>query len=94
MVEGRPQDFRYHAAYLAYSKAWDENSSDEVKAKLNELLSSLKDDDVSYELFYKGLDQFRGERPEFQSRIRIKVQKKKEWRKSEEKSARNARHKK
>ncbi len=92
--EDRPLDFRYHAAYLAYSKAWDDNSSDEAKVKLNELLSSLKGDDVSYESFYAGLGQFRSERTEFQSRTRIKVQRKKEWRRSEERSARNARHRK
>jgi len=94
--EDKPLDFRFHAAYMAYSKAWDENSSEEARAKLNELISSLKEDDSNYEMFYSSLGQFRKDRTEYQgqSRTRIRVQRKMEWRKSEARNARNARHKK
>jgi hypothetical protein len=92
--EDKPLDFRFHAAYTAYSKAWDENSSEETRAKLNELISSLKGDDASYEMFYGSLGQFRKDRVEYQSRSRVRVQRKMEWRKSEARNARNARHKK
>ncbi len=94
LKEEKPLDFRFHAAFMAYSKAWDDNSSQEARTKLNELVSSLKDDDASYEMFYAGLGQFRKDRTEYQSRARFKGQRKMEWRKSEAKSARNARHKK
>ena len=92
--EEKPLDFRLHAAFLAYSKAWDDNSSQEARSKLNELVSSLGDDDASYEMFYAGLGQFRKDRTEYQSRARFKGQRKMEWRKSEAKNARNLRHKK
>jgi len=94
LKEEKPLDFRFHAAFMAYSKAWDDNSSEETRTKLNELVSSLEEDDASYEMFYASLGQFRKDRTEYQSRARFKGQRKMEWRKSEAKSARNARHKK
>ncbi len=94
LQEEKPFDFKFHAAFMAYSKAWDDSSSEEARMKLNELVSSLEDDDASYEMFYASLGQFRKERSEYQSRARFKGQRKMEWRRSEAKSARNARHKK
>ena len=31
----KPSDFLFHAAYTAYSKAWDENLSEDARTKLN-----------------------------------------------------------
>ncbi|NIR86803.1 hypothetical protein GWO13_04205 [Candidatus Bathyarchaeota archaeon] len=88
----RPSDFRFHAAYLAYSKAWDNNTSQEVKAKLNEIMSSLSNKEISYSSFYKRLGQFRKRRSKYYTRKRIETQRKRQWRKKRARAARNARH--
>ena len=33
----KPSDFRFHAAYLAYSETWDKTNSLETKMELNEI---------------------------------------------------------
>jgi hypothetical protein len=90
----RPSDFRFHAAYLAYSKTWDKTASQEVKNKLNEIMSSLSKEEISYSNFYKRVDQFR--RPDSKHyayrRKRIETQRKREWRRRRARDARNARH--
>ena len=86
-----PSDFKFHAAYMAYSEAWDENRSDSTRAELNELISSLSTGKASYEEFYANLSQFRKQRTEFR-RERIQSQRKRDWRMSEQKKERNARY--
>jgi len=88
-----PSDFKFHAAYMAYSEAWDENQSENTRTELNELISSLSAEKSSYEEFYANLSQFRKQRTGFR-RERIQGQRKRDWRRSEKRSARNARHKK
>jgi hypothetical protein len=96
----RPTDFRFHAAYLIYSSAWDKNNSADVKAKLNEAIEALSNDKMDYESFYREVNQYRAEfNPEhFESgRGRgstgyIETQRKRDWRQKEEKARRNARH--
>ena len=46
----RENDFRFHCAYLAYSKSWDENDATEAREKLNELIESLSNEKISYPL--------------------------------------------
>jgi len=90
----RPLDFRFHAAYLAYSETWDKTASQEVKTKLNEIMLSLSKEEVSYSSFYKELDQFRrqGAKHYAYPRKRIETQRKRDWRKRRARDARNARH--
>jgi len=90
----RPSDFRFHAAYLAYSETWDKTASQEVKTKLNEIMSSLSKEETSFSSFYKGLDQFRrqGAKHYAYPRKRIETQRKREWRRRRARDARNARH--
>lgn len=94
LVIDRPSDFRFHAAYLAYSETWDKITSEEKKMKLNEITSSLSEGEISYSDFYKGLDQFR--RPSSKhyayTRERIETQRKRDWRKKQTKKMRDARH--
>lgn len=93
----RPSDFRFHAAYLAYSEAWDKTSSVEVKAQLNQIITSLSKDEIDTETFYRQIGQYRGnagsEHYSLGSRMRIETTRKKDWRKREAKSARESRHK-
>jgi len=92
----RPSDFKFHAAYLIYSQAWDENLSQEVRMKLNEIMASLSKGEIDYQSFYKGVNQYRVEfNPEHYSggmRARIETQRKRDWRKREAKDARNSRY--
>lgn len=90
----RPSDFRFHAAYLAYSDAWDKTSSPEVKTQLNQIITSLSKDEIDAETFYRQISQYREANPEhyFGNKIRIETTRKKDWRKKEAKSARESRH--
>jgi hypothetical protein len=88
-----PSDFRFHVAYMAYSEAWEDNQSEATRTELNEMISSLSTGKASYEEFYANLTPFRKQRVEFH-RERIQSQRKRDWRRSEKKSARDARHKK
>jgi len=92
----RSSDFRFHAAYLAYSEAWDKTSLPEAKAQLNQIITSLSKDEIDTEAFYRQIGQYRGdansERYSFGSRTRIETTRKKDWRKKEAKSARESRH--
>ena len=90
----RPSNFRFHAAYLAYSETWDKTTSQGTKTELNELMSLLSKEEISYSNFYKRVDQFR--RPDSKHyayrRKRIETQRKREWRRRRARDARNARH--
>lgn len=86
-----PSDFKFHVAYLAYSEAWDGNNSDGKRTELNELISSLSTGKASYDDFYANINQFRKPQIEFH-RERIQGQRKRDYRLSEQKSARDARH--
>ncbi len=92
----RPSDFKFHAAYLIYSQAWDENPSQEVRGKLNEIIASLSKDEIDYQSFYRNVSQYRVEfNPEHYSgggRTRIETQRKRDWRRREVKDARNSRY--
>ena len=87
----KPSDFLFHAAYTAYSKTWDENASEDARTKLNSIMLSFSADDSSS--FYSQLDEFRVDaNPDFRGRSMIRSQRKRAWRKEEEKKARRSRH--
>lgn len=91
----RPQDFKFHVAYGVYARAWDENSSEAVRIKLNELISSLTKDDSEngYLAFYAGIRQYRGDLVSFNpSRTRIQTQRKRDWQRTDTRDRRNRRH--
>jgi len=91
-----PSDFKFHAAYIVYSQAWDKTSSPEVKTKLNEIISALSKSEIDYQSFYEKINQYRFDFNPQQyggGRMFIETQRKKDWRRMQEKNARNARHK-
>jgi len=92
----RPSDFRFHAAYLVYSDAWDRASTSEVKRKLNEAIVALSEDKMDYETFYRQISQYRAQHGPEQfgsgGRVFIETQRKKDWRMREERASRNKRH--
>ena len=91
----RPSDFKFHAAYLSYSKTWDKIDSPDTKAELNDILVSLSKDEMDYSDFYRILDDYRrkGSKHFEFSRQRIETQRKRDWRQKQTRSQRNQRHK-
>lgn len=94
LLVDRPSDFRFHAAYLAYSETWDKIISQETKTELNEIMSSLSKEEISYSSFYTRLDEYRrqGSKHYAFPRQRIESQRKRDWRKRQTKDMRNSRH--
>jgi len=92
----RTSDFRFHAAYLVYSDAWDKASSADVKTQLNQIITSLSKDEIDAETFYRQISQYRGQGNQdhysYGGKMRIETTRKKDWRKREAKSARESRH--
>jgi len=91
----KPSDFKFHAAYLAYSKTFDKVSSPHTKSEINNILVLLSKDEMEYQDFYKALDDYRrqGSRHYEFSRDRIETQRKRDWRQKQNRSQRNQRHK-
>ena len=90
-----PSDFSFHAAYLAYSKAWAENPNEEDRRVLNEIMLSLAERQGSYSTFYSEIAKFRkNASPDYHRGVRFKAKKKRAWRKSQAKKLRISRHKK
>ena len=91
----KPSDFKFHAAYLAYSKTWDKVKSSNTKEEINAILVDLSKDKLEYGKFYKMLDEFRrqGSKHYEFSRQRIDTQRKRDWRQKQNRSQRNQRHK-
>ena len=89
----RPTDFKFHLAYEIYSRAWDEYDSDSIRAKLNELISALANDENGYPDFYAQIQQYRKDVSSFRpGRARIETQRKKDWQRTETRDGRNRRH--
>jgi hypothetical protein len=91
----RPSDFRFHAAYMVYSEAWDRTSSSEDKLRLNEAITMLSEDKIDCETFYRQISQYRGHTGTDQfggGRAFIETQRKRDWRRREQKDERNKRH--
>jgi hypothetical protein len=91
-----PSDFQFHAAYLAYSDAFEKSSSPEAKRQLNQNISGLQQGQVDYSTFYRNIDQYRtgmGFQQNY-GRTIIRTQKKREWRRTTQKQERIKRHKK
>jgi len=91
----KPSDFKFHAAYNAYSETWDKIEASGVRVELNNILLSLSKDETDYSNFYRELDDYRrhGSKHFEFSRQRIETQRKRDWRQKQNKSQRNLRHK-
>jgi hypothetical protein len=89
----RPNDFKFHIAYEAYSKAWEANTSDSARVKLNELISSLSRNEDGYSDFYAQMQEYRRDAGGFRSgRMRIETSRKRDWQRSETRNGRDRRH--
>jgi len=87
-------DFKFLAAYEAYSKVFDETIEEGVKQQFNELVTQLSSDEIGYSQFYRRIGDFREEYDgrEFR-RARIQGSRKFAYRRKEQERARIKRHK-
>lgn len=86
-------DFNFYAAYVAYSKAWNENPN-KARIELNKIMLSLVEN-KEYHTFYRKISQYRKDlSSDYSRRVKFKAKKKRAWRKSEAKKIRLSRHKK
>jgi len=90
-----PTDFQFHAAYLAYSEAFEKTTEPQIREQLNHNISALHQNQMDYPTFYGALNQYRevGGR-HHSSRTLIKTQRKREWRRNAQRRERNKRHRK
>lgn len=88
-------DFKFNAAYNTYSKVFDESDDIEEKLGLNELISKLSENEISYPDFYNEIaEKYSGEKQNYRfHRTRIEGTRKFAYRKSEQKTDRMRRHK-
>ncbi len=90
-----PSDFVFHAAYMAYSKTWDENPSKDARSELNEIMLSFSKGEIDDRSFYSEIHAFRRDiNSEMSIRSTIRTQKKRAWRKKEQRKTRLSRYKK
>lgn len=88
-------DFKFAAAYEAYSKLFDEASGPEDRKRLNYTISKLFNKEISFPRFYGDIKQFRediGLGRRF-GRVRIRGQRKKAYRREQQEKERIKRHK-
>ncbi len=91
-----PSNFQFHAAYIAYSEIYDKTTESKVRKDLNQNIEALKQDQIDYPTFYRNISQYRASTSPSQSQRRapLKTQRKREWRRSTQKTERIRRHKK
>ncbi len=98
LLTDKPSDFKFHAAYLLYSQAWDNTSSEEDRNELNEIITLLSKGEIDYQAFYEKMHRYRTRlnHGDYHAggRTRIETQRKRDWRKKEAKNLRNKRYRK
>ena len=89
-----PSDFKFHAAYIAYSETWEKIPAPDIRAELNGILETLSKDEMEYSNFYRAIDDYRrhGSKHYEYSREKIETQRKRDWRQKQTRSQRNERH--
>jgi len=84
------KDFKFTAAYQEYQKSFDQTESLEEKNKLNELITQLDEQEISYPDFYEAI---RDTENWYQfHRTNIETTRKFAYRKKQQKKARIDRH--
>ncbi len=87
------KDFKFTAAYEAYTRAFDA-SDNSVRKELNDAVEKLHDGKMDYGLFYSTINQHiqGADRGSSFRRARIEGQRKQEYAKDERKRGRNERY--
>lgn len=87
-------NFQFHAAYLVYDEAFSKASDPQAKEELNHNIMDLKENKISTETFYVNVSRYRKIDVPRQERFSMQTQRKKDWRKKEQRQDRIKRHKK
>jgi hypothetical protein len=87
-------NFQFHAAYLVYSDIFDHTTSDDTKREINQHIEALKKNEIDTETFYRNIAHYRNIDAPRQERFSLQTQRKKDWRKKEQRQERIRRHKK
>jgi hypothetical protein len=90
-----PSNFQFHAAYLVYSELFGNATETEVKRELNSNIEALRQNQISYETFYRNIARHRKIAPtQRQDKFSLQTQRKRDWRMKAQKQERIKRHKK
>jgi hypothetical protein len=89
-----PVNFQFHAAYLVYEEAFDKANDLEAKEELNKLIEQLQENKIDPETFYMNVSRYRKLDVPRQERFSMQTQRKKDWRRKEQRQDRIKRHKK
>ncbi len=89
-----PENFQFHAAYVVYEEAFDKARDSQAKTELNQNIKDLSEGKISAETFYGNVSRFRKLDVPRQERFSMQTQRKKDWRKKEQRQDRIKRHKK
>ncbi len=88
-------NFPFHAAYLVYSEAFDNVTSNDAKTELNSNIEALKQNKIDYETFYMNIAKYRKQNSvPHQERFSLQTQRKRDWRMKTQRQERIKRHKK
>ena len=88
-------NFPFHAAYLVYSEAFDNVTSNDAKKELNGNIEALKQNKIDYETFYMNISKYRKQNSiPHQERFSLQTQRKRDWRMKTQRQDRIKRHKK
>jgi hypothetical protein len=89
-----PNNFQFHAAYLVYEEAFNKASDVDAKQNLNDNIQDLKESKITAETFYANVSRYRKLDVPRQERFSMQTQRKKDWRRKEQRQDRIKRHKK
>jgi hypothetical protein len=90
-----PTNFQFHTAYLVYSDLFDKAKTEQVKRELNNHINALKQNHIDLETFYRNIAHHRRmDANPHQERFSLQTQRKRDWRKKEQRQERIRRHKK
>ncbi len=89
-----PENFQFHAAYLVYEEAFDKARDSQAKTELNQNIQDLSENKIDMQTFYMNVSRFRKLDVPRQERFSMQTQRKKDWRKKEQRQDRIKRHKK
>ena len=88
----KDMDFKFLAAYNQYAEKFDATENDERKTELNDAITQLQKEEISYPEFYGALDKDTDDRNRFY-RSKISTSRKFAYRENERKVDRIKRHK-
>lgn len=85
-------DFKFMAAFGQYSEKFDQAQNDDEKIELNEAITKLHTEEISYQDYYSTIDKETDDRHRFH-RSKINTSRKYEYRQNQQKQERIKRHK-